>query len=109
MPIEPQPKRNSTLEFERQLLRAMCSHRVSREQIITSIGRLANYVWILPEHATVFHAICRAIRLDHTSWRELLPAQATLMGFPDVQWLEYFAADSNEAASLDELVSRLTR
>lgn len=107
MPRKIRLKEPPALELERQLLRAMCSRRVSRERIIRATGQLANYAWLVPEHATVFEAIRRAVRLNHPSWLKLLPAQATRMGFPDVEWAEYLATNSGEVSSLGELMSRL--
>ena len=102
------PKQLPTSEAERQLLRELCSGRIPREQIIGAIDQLANYEWLVPEHATVCEAIRRAVHLRGDSWRELLPAQATRMGFPDVDWPEYFTSDGGDATLLNHLVRRLT-
>jgi len=103
----PQEEETPAVEVERQLLCAMCSRRVSRKQIISAIDQLAGYAWLVPEHAIVFQAIRGALRLAHGSIRELLPAQATRNGFPDVEWPEYFARASDEETSLNELANRL--
>lgn len=98
---------------ERELLHRLFS-RDANAPIGQFIGELSAYSWRDPEHATVFEAI-RALApraAAVASWREELPAQATRMGFPDVEWSEYFgdfrAADES-APSLDELISRLLR
>jgi len=96
---------------ERQLLHRFFSG-AANAQIGQFIGELSAYSWREPEHATVFEAI-RALAPPPSSvasWREELPAQATRMGFPDVEWTKYFgdsgAADEG-APSLDELISRV--
>jgi hypothetical protein len=95
------------IEAERQLLRELCSGRISRGQVLSAVDQLANYEWLVPEHATVFQAVRRAVRAAGDSWREILPAQATRMGFPDVDWPEYFTSDEEDATLLNHLVSRL--
>jgi hypothetical protein len=108
MARNPHGTQTPLIEAEQKLLRAVCSRRTSSERIIAAIDALANYAWLVPEHATVFQAIRRSLALDRNSWRELLPAQTTRMGFPDVAWPEYFAAgDRDETASLNDLIKRL--
>ncbi len=107
MASQPHSEETPAVEIERQLLRAMCGRRVSRQQISGAIDRLANYVWLVPEHAIVFQAIRGAVRHAHGSLPELLPAQATRMGFPDVDWPEYFTKDGRESLPLNTLLRRL--
>jgi hypothetical protein len=107
MASKPHETSTPLIEIERQLLRALCGRQTSPERMLPAINALANYPWLKPEHATVFQAIRSAVCLDRASWRELLPAQTTRMGFPDVAWSEYFAADRDETTSLDDLVERL--
>lgn len=106
MPSKHEPKDRS-VETERQLLRALCNRRTPRAQIISAVDRLADYAWLVPEHATVFHAIRGAISVADNSWPDLLPAQATRMGFPDVEWPEYFGTRGEEAVSIDRLLKQL--
>jgi hypothetical protein len=108
MASKPDPRKGPQLA-ERQVLRALCSRHSSREQIINAIEQLANYDWLVPEHATVFQAIRRVAAVAGDLWRENLPAQATRMGFPDVEWSQYFALDGDEAPSLKRLISQLLR
>jgi hypothetical protein len=100
-------KEASPATVERQLLRAICTCGGAREEILGTLDRLMDYTWLVPEHATVFQAIRRAVRLGYPSWRDILPAQATLMGFPDIEWSQYLATESDEAPSLSELATRL--
>lgn len=95
---------------EREILRRLCSSDPNAA-IDRFVRDLLSYSWREPEHTTVFEAI-RALAIRRgagISWREELPAQATRMGFPDVEWSNYFgAADSSEPA-LDEMISQLLR
>ena len=101
-----EPNDSTTIEAERQLLREMCDGGVSRDQIISTIDRLAGYVWLVPEHATVFQAIRSATRTTERSWRDLLPALATRMGFPDVEWSKYLPSGPGDAPFLNDPGSR---
>jgi len=100
---------DDTLTIEREILRALCredaggeTNRFARE--------LSGYSWREPEHATVFRAIQSLAARGRRSWREELPAEATRMGFPDVEWRRYFdeadAANANKMP-LAKLVTRL--
>lgn len=91
------------------MLRALCRDDPGAE---TSrfVRELSGYSWQEPEHATVFQAIKSLAARGRRTWREELPAEATRMGFPDVEWRRYFdeagAAGANEMP-LPELVARL--
>jgi len=70
---------------------------------------LAAYQWQEPEHAVVFQAIQSISLLPHAEWREELPAQATRLGFPDVDWQHYFSAAGGNVSSqnLNQLIADL--
>lgn len=75
-----------------------------------AIDNLSMYHWLEPEHATVFQAIRAVAKGDHLRLRAELPAQATRMGFPDVDWPQYFTRiPYDERAPLDELASQLMK
>jgi hypothetical protein len=97
----------STIELEGKILRALCAARIDRAYWNRFIARLVEHPWRAPEHRIVFEAL-RAIRSqDATIRREQLPAQATRMGFPDVDWENYFGADHSEPAEIEELLCNL--
>ncbi len=97
----------STIEIERQILRALCGGHLHSTDWNRLAGRLASHAWSDPEHKVVYDAL-RAVRSnDANTRREQLPAQATRMGFPDVDWGTYFAADHVDPAKLDRLINRL--
>jgi len=40
-------------------------------------------------------------------WREQLPAQATRMGFPDIDWDAFFGPGDSPQPDIDEAIRRL--
>lgn len=53
----------------------------------------------------IYEALVRAERTDPQSLREYLPAQLTRIGFPDIDWMSFFAAEP--AKNLGDLVAEL--
>jgi hypothetical protein len=98
-----------TLSIEREILRALCREDAGAETN-RFVRELSGYSWREPEHATVFQAIKSLAARGRRSWREELPAEATRMGFPDVDWRRYFDQDDAAEASgmpLPELMRHL--
>jgi hypothetical protein len=58
-----------------------------------TIALLRGYDWHDSEHRIVFEAFERLQGRNNSELREQLPAQATRMGFPDVNWENYFARE----------------
>jgi hypothetical protein len=51
---------------------------------------LEKYAWRDPDNRVVFESLCGlSCRLSPGQLREQLPAQATRLGFPDVDWENY--------------------
>jgi len=93
---------------EREILRRLCALSQSADQSADLRKSLAAYVWRDPEHRIVFEALGRlAIQLTPSQLREQLPAQATRMGFPDVNWQNYFCADESDSGDLEYLIRQL--
>ena len=95
------------LQMELTVLRAICSGQGAGDLREMSVRGLSVYSWKSAEHRVVFEAIVRLGRRDAERLREELPAQATRMGFPDVEWAAYFAAGEEERADLQVLVREL--
>lgn len=105
----------TAFDLERRLLRALCSASPKRselreeddektlEAILTALRR---HQWQNPEHRVVFEALALLPGRSKKELREQLPAQATRMGFPDVDWDEYFAPRAAESP-LESLVAEL--
>lgn len=90
------------IELERKILRALCRERIDSsaradldgQSRASAVSRLLSYKWQDPEHRIVFQALARLPGRDAAELRRQLPAQATRMGFPDVQWETYFAGET---------------
>ena len=102
------------LDLESRILRALCTtpsafdigaidHATARAAIL---AKLSAHHWQDPEHRVVFEALTLLPGRDSTELREQLPAQATRMGFPDVNWDAYFARGGDDS-SIESLVVEL--
>ncbi len=100
---------NKIHALERHVLRALCSGDIPPEIRAQSFEDLKSHRWSDPEHRVVFEALLRTPRSEEESLRERLPAQATRMGFPDVDWELYFTRNhelgAGVAARVHELVN----
>jgi hypothetical protein len=97
----------STIDAERKILQALCATEIDSVDWLRFLGRLALHAWTAPEHRVVFEAL-RALRShEATARREQLPAQATRMGFPDVDWGNYFGVRPSGGAEIEKLVGDL--
>ena len=101
-------------DLESRILRALCTspsqsnspandHASTRAAILE---KLRAHPWQNPEHRVVFEALTRLPGRPSTELREQLPAQATRMGFPDVNWDHYFVA-SDDIVTIETLVAQL--
>jgi len=105
----------TAFDLERKILSALCSAPATRaevrqeddtrtrEAILTALHR---HLWEDPEHRVVFEALISLPGRNMKELREQLPAQATRMGFPDVNWDEYFAAPG-AGSPIEDLVVQL--
>jgi len=98
------------LDLESRILRALCCNPSSRTDISSAqaiiLAQLRPHRWQNPEHRVVFEALTALPGRDATELREQLPAQATRMGFPDVNWENYFASAA-AASAIEPLVAEL--
>jgi hypothetical protein len=93
---------NRILELERSILRALCcGSRLDPEMRDDAMRNLHGYAWRDEEHRVVCAALVRIQRSSGASVAEQLPAQATRMGFPDVDWKLYLHPRPTEGSELD--------
>jgi hypothetical protein len=102
------------LDLESRILRALCSgpsafdspatHHASARAAL--LAKLRAHRWQDPEHRVVFEALTWLPGRQAADLREQLPAQATRMGFPDVDWDQYFVT-SDDHAAIETLVAEL--
>lgn len=95
------------LDLERDTLCALCIRASANARHETVMRDLSNHVWQDAEHRIVFEAIQRLSSSDPRLLREQLPAQTTRMGFPDVNWENYFMPAGEVEGDFDALVREL--
>ena len=94
-------------QIEGKLLRGLCSSGIDLKDWQRLMDRLAAHDWRDPEHKVVYEAL-RRIRTRQASTRRVeLPAHATRMGFPDVDWEKYLDDETPDLTGLDQLIDRL--
>lgn len=105
------PPDQQLILIERDLLRALCQSSTPAELSARVCSDLQNHQWQGSDHQTVFEALLRIGSARGDLLREQLAADATRMGFPDINWNEYFgqasAAESELKRSVMELVREL--
>jgi hypothetical protein len=74
------------VEVERQILRALVASEIESSEQAELERRLRAYPWHEPDHTVIYQAIVRGRSRGQKNWREQLVAQATRMGFPDLDW-----------------------
>lgn len=89
----PNSRRPIIEDLERNLLRALCSPHTTVAARQNLISNMAHYSWLDHEHRVVFNALARLRGRELHDVRSALPAVSTRMGFPDVNWHEFFEAD----------------
>jgi hypothetical protein len=98
------------LDLESAILRALCSNlspRIDNPAARAAIlAKLRTHHWQDPEHHVVFEALTLLPGREAMELRAQLPAQATRMGFPEVNWGKYFAAAADDSA-IENLVAEL--
>ncbi len=105
MPQQSPAKR--VFELERDTLRALCVRASANARHTTLMRDLSNHVWEDAEHRVVFEAIQRLSSSDPQLLQEQLPAQTTRMGFPDVNWENYFTPVGKAEGDFEKLVREL--
>jgi hypothetical protein len=110
MPAQPDSNASvdPILNLETRILHALCSSTVSGREREATISQLTLHTWRAPEHRVVYQALTRMRNSDAAALRAELPSIAARMGFPDVDWTEYFGRNDNaDAAEIAQLVGLL--
>ena len=105
MPTSDKSRRISELEL--QILRKLCEPsataaaeaQANARALERTMSGLQAHKWQDAEHRVVFEAIARLPGRNADDLRRQLPAQATRMGFPDVDWETYFTSEGASGAS----------
>lgn len=96
----------SHLNLEKLVMRALClgtSDGPVREALMPM---LRNYQWQFQLHQVIFDALDSTPSTDPAVLRQVLPAKLTRLGFPDVEWEEFFEPLS---ISSDEIMASARR
>jgi len=83
-------KMDQALALERDILRALCNSRYLPAQRGELLDELVSHTWRSGEHRVVYEALKRSANGEPDSLRAELPAATTRLGFPDIDWGEYF-------------------
>lgn len=93
--------------LELALLQSFCGMN-SPAQLDRTLRELESHRWSNPEYRVVYQALASARGKSPQSWRDELPAQATRMGFPDVDWEIYLGERAHsQKANIPELLREL--
>ncbi|MGH9770601.1 MAG: hypothetical protein ACRD4Q_02710 [Candidatus Acidiferrales bacterium] len=95
---------NKIFDLERSILKALCLGQAATSE--SARRSLAVHTWQDQEHRVVYEALQRLRTHDPEFLRERLPAQATRMGFPDVDWHTYFAP-ADVSVDIEQLIREL--
>lgn len=96
----------TNLGLERLVLRVLCLGTSQGSVKEAAVPLLRGYHWRVPLHEVIFNAVVAIPSDDPVVLRQLLPAKLTRMGFPDVEWEEFFAPHS---LSLEEALLLVRR
>ena len=103
----PENRITRVLALELKLLRCLCDDVCGEESRELIVRQLSAHHWKSADHRVVFEAIARLGGRDPLRLRSELPAQATRMGFPDIDWASYFAPGETPPDELQALVREL--
>jgi hypothetical protein len=96
-------RRQKIEELEREVLRSLCGMASVRDAQRYA-AQLENHPWADSECRIVYEALMRTVAREIKAWRNELPAEATRMGFPDVEWENYF---TSKRTRRDQLETRI--
>jgi hypothetical protein len=96
------------VSLERKILCWLCAQRSAEVAASQVRQKLASYAWRDAENRVVFESLTQLARgLAPVEIREQLPAQATRMGFPDVNWENYLGHSKTAERDIHEMLEQL--
>jgi hypothetical protein len=104
---DPRGRMGTDLHLERLALRLLCVGTPQGPVKDAIAPLLRDYLWRRQLHQVIFSAIAGVASDDPAILQELLPARLTRMGFPDVEWEEFFAPHSLSREESIALVRRM--
>jgi hypothetical protein len=98
----------SRISVERKILSWLCSQSNAEGAASQVRQELAAYAWRDADNRVVFESLTRLMNgLTPAEILEQLPAQATRMGFPDVNWNNYWEQNETGEHDIREMVEQL--
>jgi len=98
-----------TIALELTLLRMLCGPELAANARESAMGSLARHAWRDDEHRVVFESLRRIRIFGSSSIHAELPAAATRLGFPDVDWGRYFTGNEERGPEeIKNLIHALT-
>ena len=95
--------------IEIQVLRILCLGTLQGPVGEIAKSLLRGYLWRNSLHQALWNALCAIPSENPEILRQLLPAQMTRLGFPDVEWEEIFAPQSVSKEEAIALMRRMVR
>jgi hypothetical protein len=102
----PSPSPHHIYNLERAILRAICHPSLRDDLREIARARLVSYKWQAEDHRIIFAAVSSIRNTKTASLREQLPACATRMGFPDIDW-EFLSGAEEPMAGIAQLIDEL--
>ena len=78
------------IHLEQLTLRLLCAGTSQGPVKRALVPLLHDYHWQVELHQIIFNATVAIPSDDPATLRQLLPAKLTRMGFPDIEWEEFF-------------------
>lgn len=98
---------DSQLNLEKQIIRALCLGASDGSVKEALLPMLRDYPWRAELHQVLFDALASIPSADPEVLRQMLPAKLTRLGFPDVDWEEFFTPISVSGSEVIILARRL--
>jgi len=93
-PLRVSAESVTTTELELTVLRALCVLPGGTATSAKVANELKAYRWKHADHLVIYEALMEISSADRQALRRELPAAVTRMGFPDINWERFFAANA---------------
>jgi hypothetical protein len=93
-PLRVSAESMSVTELELAVLCALCVQPGRDAARAKLANELRGYRWEHADHRVIYEALIETNTADRETLRRELPAAVTRMGFPDIDWERFFAANA---------------
>jgi hypothetical protein len=105
--VPDRPPQSFRSALEQQILQRFCTEDLPESVTAAIKTKLDSYAWCDPDNRIVFEALCSLGSLTPAVTASQLPAQATRMGFPDLNWERYLGQHRADPADIRDLIEEL--